>query len=115
MHGMKRGRQAGSINYRNDIVLDVVADVFPMGSNDWKRVADLYMEKSGEQVVRQWNDINLCLLFGLKICQKPILRPIFGSFFLDRNMTVFFDLCTFGLEFYNSKKITAGCVCFPEK
>jgi hypothetical protein len=65
-HNSNRGRKTGFPNYKNDIVLNVIGDILPIGMEAWKIVADRYKTASGEVKLREYGDVkrhfyeNLC-------------------------------------------------------
>ena len=51
------GRVAGTTNYKNDILLNVIDAILPVGSKEWETVAQRYLAASGEQYLRSPDDI----------------------------------------------------------
>ena len=50
-------RRRGSKNYKNDVLIDIVAKFLPNGELGWKTVAVAYQEQSREEVLRDHADI----------------------------------------------------------
>jgi hypothetical protein len=44
-------RRKGSVNYKNDLLINIVADVLPNGGYGWQTVALAYQEQSNEEIL----------------------------------------------------------------
>ena len=59
-------RRKGSVNYKNDVLIQIVSEILPNGEYGWNAVATAYQNISKEEVLRDTNDIkkhwikNLC-------------------------------------------------------
>jgi hypothetical protein len=51
------GRQRGSVNYKNAVLIQIVKDILPNGEIAWQAVAIPYQEASGKEKLRDWNNI----------------------------------------------------------
>ncbi len=47
----------GSMNYKNKLLIDIVADVLPNGEYGWQTVALAYQEQSKEEILRNSADM----------------------------------------------------------
>jgi hypothetical protein len=47
----------GSVNYRNKLLINIVADVLPNGEYGWQTVALAYQEQSKEEILRDSADM----------------------------------------------------------
>jgi hypothetical protein len=47
----------GSVNYKNELLIDIVADVLPNSEYDWQTVALAYQEQSKEEILRDTADM----------------------------------------------------------
>ncbi len=45
-------RRKGSVNYKNDLLIDIVANLLPNGEYGWQTVAIAYQEQSKENILR---------------------------------------------------------------
>ena len=59
---------AGTPNYKNDLLLNVVEAVLPAGAEQWKIVAQRYQQSSGESFLRFYDDVRRH--FNDKLCKK---------------------------------------------
>ena len=50
-------RVTGAKNYKKHVLLRVVKEVLPTGSNAWEQVATMYKEQSGEDTMRDPLDV----------------------------------------------------------
>jgi hypothetical protein len=50
-------RQRGAVNYKNRILIDLVAQMLPNGSYAWQGVANAYHEASKEVTLRDGSDV----------------------------------------------------------
>lgn len=69
---MGKGRKAGSSNYQNEILLEIVADIRPASLKEWRKVAVQYKKDSGEEEERDPKDLRSH--FQKKLCsmsKKP--------------------------------------------
>jgi hypothetical protein len=69
---VRAGRKAGSPNYKAALVVKAVRKVLPVGSEGWKMVAFVYREESGEDEMRDHEDLKK--YFMTKCCnggKKP--------------------------------------------
>ena len=48
----RRGRAAGTRNYRNDLLIPIVEGILPQGAEGWRLVAASYKTASGEPDLR---------------------------------------------------------------
>jgi hypothetical protein len=51
------GRQRGSVNYKNAVLIQIVKDTLPNGELAWQDVAIAYQKKAKEEKLRDWDDI----------------------------------------------------------
>ena len=51
------GRRAGIPNYNNTILIPIVEEILPNGSEAWRLVAAAYKEKTGEANLRSEDDL----------------------------------------------------------
>ncbi len=51
-------RKKGSVNYKNDLLIDIVADILPNGEFGWQTVALAYQEQSQEDFLCVSTDMN---------------------------------------------------------
>ena len=69
-------RKTGARNYRNELLIEIVAQVLPNGEYAWQAVALAYQEQSKEESVRDTDDLkrhwvkNLC-----NNMKKPTGKP----------------------------------------
>ena len=63
-----KGKRAGTPNYKNDLLLNVVEVVLPAGAERWKIVAQRYQQSSGESFLRFYDDLRRH--FNDKLCKK---------------------------------------------
>ena len=63
-----KGKRAGTPNYKNDLLLNVVEAVLPAGAEQWKIVAQRYQQSSGESFLRFYDDVRRH--FNDKLCKK---------------------------------------------
>jgi hypothetical protein len=71
----QKGRKRGVPNYRNECLLNAIDEIKPTSSKGWSRVALLYKQDSGEDFLRDEDDIKTH--FYRKLCnnfQKPTGR-----------------------------------------
>ncbi len=54
---MPRGRGRGVVNYRNEILINIVSYMLPNGEYAWKAVATAYQAESGETDLRDTADL----------------------------------------------------------
>jgi hypothetical protein len=47
----------GSVNYKNKLLIDIVADILPNSEYGWQTVALVYQEQSKEEVLRDCTDM----------------------------------------------------------
>jgi hypothetical protein len=50
-------RKKGSVNYKNKLLIDIVADVLPNGEYGWQTVTLAYQEQSKEEILRDSADM----------------------------------------------------------
>jgi hypothetical protein len=50
-------RKKGSVNYKNELLLDIVADVLPNGEYGWQTIALAYQEQSKEEILHDSADM----------------------------------------------------------
>ena len=50
-------RKKGSVNYKNELLLDIVADVLPNGEYGWQTIALAYQEQSKEEILHDTADM----------------------------------------------------------
>jgi len=62
------GKRAGTPNYKNELLLNVVELVLPSGAEQWKIVAQRYQQSSGEAFLRFYDDVRIH--FNEKLCKK---------------------------------------------
>ena len=59
-------RRKGSVNYKNDVLIQIISEILPNGEYGWNAVATAYQKISKEKALRDTNDIkkhwikNLC-------------------------------------------------------
>jgi len=69
-------RARGARNYRNDVLIQIIAEILPNGEFGWSAVALAYQEQSQEDEIRNTDDIkrhwmrNLC-----NNMKKPTVKP----------------------------------------
>jgi hypothetical protein len=63
-----KGKRAGTPNYKNELLLNVVELVLPSGAEQWKIVAQRYQQSSGEAFLRFYDDVRIH--FNEKLCKK---------------------------------------------
>jgi hypothetical protein len=44
-------RKKGSVNYKNELLIDIVEDVLPNGEYGWQTIALAYQEQSKEEIL----------------------------------------------------------------
>ncbi len=44
-------RRKGSVNYKNDLLIDILANILPNGEYGWQTVAIAYQEQSKENIL----------------------------------------------------------------
>jgi hypothetical protein len=60
------GRKKGAVNYKNDLLINIIAEILPNGEYGWQAVATAYQEASKEDAIRETDDLrrhwikNLC-------------------------------------------------------
>jgi hypothetical protein len=54
---MPRGRGRGVVNYRNEILINIVSNMLPNGEYAWQAVATAYQAESGEAELRDTTDL----------------------------------------------------------
>ena len=63
---MVKGRVAGSSNYKNSLLIEIVEQILPAGSDAWDLVATMYHKRSCEEIPCSGDNIkshwhrNLC-------------------------------------------------------
>jgi hypothetical protein len=50
-------RSKGKQNYKVDLLIQVVEEKLPNGAQGWQEVAFLYQQRSGELVLRDYEDV----------------------------------------------------------
>ena len=63
-----KGKRAGTTNYKNDVLLNLVEFYRPAGNEQWKIVAQRYQEVSKEAFLRSHDDVKRH--FNNKLCKK---------------------------------------------
>lgn len=63
-----KGRQKGAVNYQNELLLDIIEEVLPVGNEDWQVVAARYRSRSSEIAFRSAEDIKRHYMD--KLCMK---------------------------------------------
>jgi hypothetical protein len=59
-------RKKGAVNYKNDVLIDIVEEILPNGELGWEAVAIAYQAKTNEESLRDTTDVkkhwlkNLC-------------------------------------------------------
>jgi hypothetical protein len=93
-------QRKGSVNYKNDLLIDIVAIILPNGEYGWQTVAIAYQEQSKENILcdsteikkhrirtlcngmkkpasrtgEVGNHIHRCMAIEKRKCKKPILE-----------------------------------------
>ena len=77
------------MNYKNDLLIDIVADVLPNGGYGWQTVALAYQEQSKEEILRNSADMKKhwirTLCNGMK---KPTGRTGEGGNWIHRCISI---------------------------
>jgi hypothetical protein len=60
------GRKKGAVNYKNDLLISIIAEILLSSEYGWQAVAAAYQEVSKEETIRETDDVkrhwvkNLC-------------------------------------------------------
>lgn len=73
---ISKGRQCGTKNYNNEMLLNIVEAQKPVSTAQWKKVAESYAVASGEATVREGAKVRRH--FVEKLCNK-MLKPTGNS------------------------------------
>ena len=49
-----KGRAPGAVNYKHDLLIDIVGKYLPNGQLGWEKVCRVYKKHSGERKLRDW-------------------------------------------------------------
>jgi hypothetical protein len=72
-----KGRTSGQVNYKNDILANVVESIIPISALDWMTVCDRYKEATGEPQKRDYHDLKRQFIQDPKCCNSN--KKITGS------------------------------------
>ncbi len=69
-------RKKGSVNYKNELLIDIVADVLPNGEYDWQTIALAYQEQSKEEILHDSTDMKK---HWIKVLCNGMKKPTGGT------------------------------------
>ena len=59
-------RKKGTVNYKNEVLIKIISEIFPNGEYGWQAVANAYQEETKEETIHNTTDLrkhwikNLC-------------------------------------------------------
>ena len=96
-----KGRSSGQVNYKNDILANVVESIIPISALDWMIVCDRYKEATGEAQKRDHHDLKRHFIQDPKCCNsnKKITGSAAPKPLVARCQAIYLKIC---------KKVDAG-------
>jgi hypothetical protein len=65
-------RKKGSVNYKNEFLIDIMADILPNGEYGWQTIALAYQEQSKEEILRDSVDMKK---YWIKVLCNRMKKP----------------------------------------
>ena len=70
-----KGFTLGAVNYKHDLLIDIVEELLPNGALGWQRVCQVYHQHSGEENICNWEQVRKNRLGSPSFCngnEKPM-------------------------------------------
>ena len=67
----------GAVNYKNDLLINIISEILPNGDYEWQDVSFAYPEQSKEELPRKTDDLKRHWIKTIcnKMKKKPMGKP----------------------------------------